>query len=366
VSRPTVVDLFCGCGGLSAGFRRAGFAVRLGVERDPVPLATFARNFPEAVALRADLAVTSPADVLAAARLRRGRLDCLVGGPPCQGWSKNVPARERSADDPRNALMRRFVEFVAELRPRAVLIENVAEVAKAYDAATTDHLLGRFAALGYDATAVRVNAADFGVPQLRRRNLFLAVERGAPLPVPRPVGAPPVTVDEAIADLPPLEAGAGTSPCGYASQPTSAYQKLLRRDDGTVTEHVARALRPRQLARVRAIAPGSGGGADALPESLRPRMTYSGGYARLYPDQPARTITRWVFHPGSGRFFHPWQDRVVTIREAARLQGFPDEFVFTGRYIQNAHMVGEAVPPLLAAAVADAVLASLGSGRRRS
>jgi DNA (cytosine-5)-methyltransferase 1 len=361
VSRPTVVDLFSGCGGLSAGFRRAGFAVRLGAERDPVPLATFARNFPEAVALPADLAVTDPAALLAAARLRRGRVDCLVGGPPCQGWSKNVPARERSADDPRNALMRRFLAFVAHLRPRAVVIENVAEMTRAYDAATADHLLDRLAALGYDATAVRLNAAEFGVPQLRRRSFFLAVERGGVLPEPRRCDGPPVTVDQAIDDLPPLAAGAGESPCGYGSQPTSAYQKLVRRDDGTVTEHVARALRPRQLARVRAIPPGSGGGKEALPDDLRPRMAYSGGYARLYPDQPARTITRWVFHPGSGRFFHPWQDRVVTIREAARLQGFPDDFVFCGRYIQNAHMVGEAVPPLLAAAVADAVLASLRS-----
>lgn len=138
-------------------------------------------------------------------------------------------------------------------------------------------------------------------------------------------------------------------------EPETEYQALMRSGSGLLFDHVARPLRKTQLERVKHLEPGKGEGYKSLPIHLRPRNGYSGAYGRLIPNEPARTITRWVFHPGSGRYYHPFDNRVITIREAGRLQSFPDWFVFEGSYIQKSHQVGEAVPPLLAQAFAEKV-----------
>jgi DNA (cytosine-5)-methyltransferase 1 len=357
IAGPTVIDLFAGCGGISAGFREAGFSVLAAVELNPRPLAVFGLNFPAAVAVNADVRALDPRQLMDRVGLAPGQLDVLVGGPPCQGWSKNVPARHRSLADPRNALVFRFLDYLAALRPRYALIENVAEMERAYDRAATDLVHARLADLGYSTRQDKVLASDWGVPQLRRRTLIVAGRDGRPPPVPDRRRGAPVAAWEAISDLPPLAAGG--SAASYATAPGNEFQRWARSHGAPLTDHDARPLTPRQMDRVRALPPGSGAGASDLPPALRPRKAYSGAYARLYPDQPARTITRWVFHPGSGRFLHPYDDRTVTIREAARLQGFPDRFRFAGSFIERSHMIGEAVPPLLATAYAEAMRATL-------
>lgn len=358
-----VVDLFSGCGGLSVGFAAEGFQILLGADIRSVALRTFTRNFPEALALNQDLRTVSPLDLLNMIRLDPGELDCLVSGPPCQGFSKNVPASQRHLDSPKNLLMLRFLDFVTLLKPKAVLIENVAEIRNAYGQAYTTEIIKTLTDLGYNVMSGRFNAADYGVPQLRRRAFFLAnrLEKSCVFPEKThfPPGAPAnlfnwehpanyVTAWEAIGDLPPVESGGGVSPCEYPEGPLSDYARDMRCDSPLLHDHVARPLAPKQLERVQHLAPGEGAGFDMLPEALRPKMGYSGAYARLFPNEPARTITRWVFHPGSGRYYHPFQDRVITIREAARLQSFPDHFIFEGTYVQKASQVGEAVPPRLA------------------
>lgn len=358
---PTVVDLFCGCGGLSTGFRLAGFRVLAGAEWNARPLATFAANFPDALAIEGDLSLVDPEWLRQRVGLKHGQLDVLIGGPPCQGWSKNVPARLRSRDDPRNSLMARFVDFVQDLRPAFVLIENVAEMQRAYASGPSELLLCRLGELGYATRQDRRVAADFGVPQRRRRTFIVAARGGGEVPAPvkdLPGFPAEVSAWAAMSDLPSLAAGARAET--YRCAPQNAFQRWARRDATALTDHDARPLRPRQLERVRALPPGSGAGAKDLPPHLRPRMSYSGAYARLWPDQPARTITKWVFHPGSGRFFHPFDDRTVTIREAARLQGFPDDFRFAGSFVERSHMIGEAVPPLLALAYANGILEQSG------
>lgn len=366
---PIIVDLFAGCGGLTAGFHRAGFRTVGAADILPVALETYHRNFPDAVVAKADLAAVKPADLRYEFGIEPGELDVLVGGPPCQGFSKNVPARHRWLNDPQNRLVTRFLEFTADFRPKFVLMENVAEMKNAYQQAYSSEVEGTLQGLGYSVVSGRLLAADFGVPQLRRRAFFLAALHHAEIALPVPTHHPGasevptlipearhVCVDDAIDDLPPLVAGEGESPRDYPTRPRSPYQQLMRQDAKVLTDHVARALTPPQLARVKSLKPGSGQGFADLPKPLRPKSGYSGAYARLYPDQPARTITRWVFHPGSGRFFHPYQDRVITIREAARLQSFPDNFTFSGSYNQKAAQIGEAVPPLLGAAFARVIL----------
>jgi DNA (cytosine-5)-methyltransferase 1 len=172
--KPTVIDLFCGCGGLSSGFSQAGFKILGGLDKNDQALVTFQRNFPRARAIAADLSQLEPDTVARRFGLRRGELDCLIGGPPCQGFSKNVPAADRFLDDPRNRLMRVFLDFVESLKPRFVLIENVAEVLRAYEGAVSREITGRLNDLGYEVESAVLNSANFGVPQLRRRAFFLA------------------------------------------------------------------------------------------------------------------------------------------------------------------------------------------------
>ncbi|MCT7967524.1 DNA cytosine methyltransferase [Laspinema sp. D1] len=369
-----VIDLFCGCGGLSWGFKSEGFEIILGADMNPIALKTFAANFAGSLILETDLAKYSPYQLLNHLEMEPGELDCLIGGPPCQGFSKNVPRRERFESDIRNRLMLTFLDFVQTFKPKIVLLENVAEMKNAFNETYTNQLIEQFNELGYELKIAKLLATDYGVPQLRRRTFFFANRIGFPVKIPQPTHIAPgknlnllemersrsyVTVLDALSDLPPLASGGGISPCEYPKQPETDYQYLMQRDSPLLHDHIARALTEPQLERVKHLEPGKGQGVDALPQHLRPRSSYSGAYARLIPDEPARTITRWVFHPGSGRFYHPFDNRVITIREAARLQSFPDRFIFQGTYIQKSHQVGEAVPPLVAQAFAKEAITAL-------
>lgn len=163
-----------------------------------------------------------------------------------------------------------------------------------------------------------------------------------------------VTVKDAIGDLPSLDAGQKYDAEAYPCSPHTTYQAMLRYGSTKIVNHVARALSPIQMARVTVLKEGQD--ARDLPPELAPKKHYSGAYGRLYWGKPARTITRWVFHPGSGRFFHPTQNRTITIREAARLHSYPDTFHFLGTYTDMASQIGESVPPLLGKAIATTIL----------
>jgi DNA (cytosine-5)-methyltransferase 1 len=359
--RPRVIDLFCGCGGISWGLAQHGLEVIAGVDTWDIALQTFQRNHPRARAIKADLAALEPPDLARELRLSPGQLDVLVGGPPCQGFSKNVPASRRFLKDPKNLLVGSFLAFVEHFRPRVFVMENVAEIVNAFDGAFTSEIISFLEGYGYAVDVRILEATAFGVPQRRRRAFFFGNARGRAVPFPMPThetargngnqslfSSDAVTVWDAIGDLPRLHAGQGTNPMHYGVEPRTEYQRIMRAQASNLYDHVARALRPTQLARLKAIKAGQG--AKHLPDHLKPRSHYSGAYGRLEKEAIAPTITRWVFHPGSGRFGHPVDDRVITIREAARIQSFSDDFVFEGKYIEKSHQVGNAVPPLLAGA----------------
>lgn len=371
---PRAVDLFCGCGGISSGLRAAGFEVIAGVDTDAPSRATFNLNFPQAQVMDIDLSKTDPKDLMEELNLHPEELDLLAGGPPCQGFSKNVPRSRRFLDDPNNKLVGTFLGYCEAFRPRLILMENVAEMKKGFENAYTQEIVERLEAMRYAVSYESLHAADYGVPQRRRRAFFVAARDDSEKPKLPPVTHAKqrpesnlfdlpdrdayVTVWEAIGDLPSLEHGEGKDPSAYASEPFTSFQKLVRDNGDMVSNHVARELRPKQYERLASIGPGQG--MKDLPEHLRARSGYSGAYGRLSKDMVAPTITRWVFHPGSGRFGHPVDVRVITIREAARLQAFPDSFVFRGTYTQQSHQVGNAVPPLLAKSVAATLLERFG------
>lgn len=345
----------------------------MGLDNHRDSLDTFSANHSNALVVEEDI-TTAPLDHLSELlELSWGELDCLAGGPPCQSFSKNVPARWRFLEDDRNFLFRWFLDVVEMLGPKTVLIENVAELAGAHNGAVREQITSRLADLGYGVIWDRLLAADYGIPQMRRRVFFLASRVGDerltfPTPTHGPaetsaepggpdLRSPYVTVRDAISDLPSLEAGEGVRSMPYGSEPSTEYQRMLRSDATEVRDHEARELAPMQLARIRAMKPGQRM-AD-LPKPLQTKQGYGGAYGRLEWDKPALTITTWVFHPGSGRFGHPVDDRTITMREAARLQGFNDSFRFSGSYNSKARQIGNAVPPPLARTLAEVLAGQL-------
>ena len=357
IMQPTVIDLFSGCGGMSWGLHQQGFRIIAGIDQWGVALETFKLNHPEAQAFNADLTELEPQAVMAKLGLLPGELDCLIGGPPCQGFSKNVPAAYRFLEDPRNLLFRHYLNYVRALRPKVVFMENVAPIYNAYKGEVRQEIIQTLNSLGYRVKAKVMWAHHYGVPQRRQRAFFFASRTGGVPSFPEPMftkeeirtlftTTPPYrSAWSAISDLPVLHNGDGFEPMPYHASPLNEYQEMMRINSEQLYDHVTRKLRPKQFARISSIGPGEG--LKDLPEALRPKSGYSGAYGRLDFEMVAPTITRWVFHPGSGRFCHPREVRLITIREAARIQSFSDDFRFVGTYIEKSHQVGNAVPPLL-------------------
>jgi DNA (cytosine-5)-methyltransferase 1 len=360
--KPKAIDLFCGCGGISVGLTKAGFEVLAGIDIEKKYLATFKHNFPKAKALNTDITSISANEFMEIVGISSGELDLLVGGPPCQGFSKNVPRKNRLLEDPKNLLVKSFLDYCEVLQPKMILMENVAEMKNGFEEIYSHEVISRLEEAGYTITSTVLNSADYGVPQRRKRAFFLANRLGITFKVPTPTHTKSksknkangslfeypshVTVWEAISDLPSVEHGSGSEKTKYSTLPQTQFQKEIRENLTHVKNHIARKLAPKQFERLSSIKAGEGH--NELPEHLKTKGGYSGAYGRLSWDMIAPTITRWVFHPGSGRWGHPVDIRTLTIREAARIQSFPDNFEFIGSYTDQSGQIGNAVPPKLA------------------
>jgi DNA (cytosine-5)-methyltransferase 1 len=352
------IDLFCGCGGISVGLEQEEFNVIAGIDIEKKYLASFKHNFPSAMALNIDITKFSPEELMQTVNISRGELDLLVGGPPCQGFSKNVPRKNRYLDDPKNQLVKSFLDYCEVLQPKMILMENVAEMKNGFEEMYSQEIINRLREEGYTVTTAVLNSADYGVPQRRRRAFFMANKYGFSFKLPKPTHINQkkneflfndfshVSVWEAIGDLPSVQHGEGFELTAYATPPQGEYQALMRDNRKKVKNHIARKLADKQFERLASISPGQGH--KDLPKHLQTKGGYSGAYGRLTKDMIAPTITRWVFHPGSGRWGHPVDIRTLTIREIARIQSFPDSFEFVGSYTDQAGQLGNAVPPLLA------------------
>lgn len=364
-----VVDLFAGCGGFSTGFLMAGgFDIIAGNDIDEDCLTAFSSNHPGALRWGGSITDLDAVRLLESLSLVRGELEVLIGGPPCQGFSRNRARRHRDGrfvDDPRNYLFVEFLRFVEAFLPRTLVIENVADMVVKEGGRFKDEILDSLDLLGYAyCNAAILNAADFGVPQ-RRRRAFIIASRDVPVGLPDPTHTGEVeksvlmpilpwrTIGDAISDLPSIDAGQGTSPSPYASLPRNDYQRLLRGNAENVSEHVAWRLSSVQSERLSFLKQGEG--VEVLPPFLVPRSTYGSAYRRMSWDVPALTITTWMYHPGSGMYFHPEDHRTITIREGARLQSFPDMTQFCGGKVSRCRQVGNAVPPLMGAAIAKEI-----------
>ncbi len=352
-----VIDIFSGCGGMSWGLHKAGFEVISALDNCPIALKTFALNHPEALLFEGDIRQIKPKTVLESLKLAKGELDCLVGGPPCQGFSKNVPAAYRFLEDSRNQLFNDYLDYVEALFPKVVIMENVAEIFNAFNGSIRKQIVERLEKLGYKVEVKVLFGPDFGIPQRRSRCFFFASRTTIKPSFPMPTHGKIATQDlfspikkyvsawEAISDLPPLENGGGELVMAYNNVALNDFQQFMRIDSkGVLLDHKARELTEIQYKRICSISAGQG--IKDLPKEIQPKGGYSGAYGRLDFENVAPTITRWVFHLGSGRYGHPKDNRLITIREAARLQCFTDDFRFHGTYIEKANQIGNAVPSI--------------------
>lgn len=341
----TFVDAFSGAGGLSLGLQSAGWEQLLAIDDWPDALLTYKSNFPQHRVLKTDIKRLTP-------RLLAGHLDCepewIVGGPPCQGFS-TVGRRQRT--DPRNQLVDEFRKLVADLKPTGFLIENVVGLR---DMRFVEEIVSSFRELGYSVTPLVLKSADFGVPQLRRR-IFFAGHRDAVFfvgPAARTSPASYTTVWDAIGDLPELEPGEKKT--SYEGRPLNEYQRKLRRGSTVLQGHVASA-HPADLVRAISFIPDGGNRRD-IPVEYQPRSGYHNSYSRLSSAAPAVAVTQNMGKPSGTRCIHPFQNRGLTAREGARLQGFPDKFHFSGGMMSQRLQIANAVSPILASCVGEALV----------
>ncbi|WP_432593197.1 DNA cytosine methyltransferase [Stenotrophomonas maltophilia] len=367
----TVIDLFCGAGGLSEGLRQAGFLPVAGIDFDRNAIATYAKNHPESLPVLADIAEVDGRKLLRELGLKG--VDLIAGGPSCQGFSTHG---KRMQDDPRNFLFKHFVRLVNEIRPKMFLMENVRGMLTYGKGEFRRQIEDAFMEIGYRTSFSQVLAADYGVPQLRHRVLFLGtrledVDLRFPEPTHGPVaGRPYISVEEAIGDLPLMGSDFLSSERAYLKASSGSYQKYSRKSSGAnVTLHVGRPLSDQAKRLAKYIKQGSGLRTvpdRVLPERFRRMRTISNGqlrrdcttlYHRLDPKKPAYTVTCNYKNVASGPFLHPWEDRAISHREAARFMSFPDSYEFVGSCIPR--QIGNAVPPLLAKAVGAEIAKSI-------
>lgn len=344
ISGPRFVDLFSGCGGLSLGFERAGFRSALAVDAWPDALQTYVRNRPGADTLCADL---SDLDIEEVCR-QRGLtgVDVVVGGPPCQGFSV---AGKRREDDQRNRLYQAFVRWVEVLQPRAFLMENVPNIFSFAEGRVLAAIVSDFERLGYRVEHRVVTASDYGVPQRRRRAVFVGLRNGLTYRFPERGAAAEVTTRQALGDLPEATIAEGGA---YTAEPQSAYQEAMRLGSLGVHNHLA-TVHTRQTASIIAQVP-DGGCYKDLPEALQQTRRVHIAWTRMNSNRPCFTIDC-----GHNHHFHYEYNRVPTVRESARIQSFPDSFVFAGNHGSQLRQVGNAVPPLMAYALARNLMQQL-------
>ncbi len=410
MDKPDLVaaDLFSGAGGLSLGFQQAGYHVAFANDISADYAHTYQRNHPGTEFFQESVEHLSASRIFKATGMRKGDIDVLIGGPPCQGFSINAP--RRSQEDARNQLFQHYGRLVLEgLRPKVVVMENVPGMLSLDSGEFVKAIYNLFQGAGYRMQHMVLCAAHYGIPQERWRLIFVGtLLKGVGITFPKPTHHAPVRanftggrdltwlkfmrsdheqsrlagqlplpyakvgryplrpfvpVKDAIGDLPPLAIREGSEEVDYASPPQTSYQRVMRRGSPKLYNHFAGALSRENLERVKHIPPG--GSWRDIPFELLPkgmklarRSDHTRRYGRIDPNGLSGTVMTKC-DPHWGSFFHWSQNRALTVREAARIQSFPDAYRFYGSRGSQYEQVGNAVPPLLAKVLADHIRATI-------
>lgn len=336
------IDLFSGCGGFTTGFEQAGFTTELAVDIHPPSLRTLQLNYPHASTICGDIREVSTGQILE--EISNAETPCVItAGVPCQGFS--LSNRKRHAEDKRNFLFKEFIRIARAVEPDVVVLENVSGLVSTKDGEFKKAISAAIEDLGYDVHFAMLNAADYGVPQRRNRVFFVGVPKGAiwrfPFKTHGTSSRPHNTVGDAIlGDLPPLEAGGEST--SYLKNPVTELQRELRGRTKILQNHQAPGHPPETIERIKNTKPG-----EPMYPEFKQRI-------RLHADLPSPTQICGGIRP-QFQFGHPTQARGLTIRERARIQSFPDKFIFTGGVTQGRVQTGNAVAPMLAKALASQI-----------
>lgn len=363
----TSIDLFSGCGGLSLGFKMAGFNSILASDIDENCALTFKRNFPNTPFLCKDITTISKEEIDEI--IGNNIPDIIIGGPPCQGFSLANKNRNKIKDDPRNRLFYHFVKFIEWYSPKAFVMENVKGLLSMQNGEVINTIVNEFsnAGAGYNVKYKVLCAADYGVPQVRERVILIGFRKNLGIipEFPIPHEGSPITVDMAISDLPIINSGEGKDIMEYGEMPQNKYQKLMREHSDKVYNHIAMKHTKRLIDRFSAIKPGQSlldvwethGAVKRGNPAEKSDIKFSQNNQRVYGDRPAPTIAASF----QSNFIHPHLNRNFTAREGARLQSFPDDFIFEGmrtkmsweKGLSQYQQIGNAVPVLLAFSIAQ-------------
>lgn len=339
-----VLDLFCGCGGMSLGFEQAGFSVLLGIDIWEDALKTYQFNRKGAKTLCADMSDLKGEDV--AKIIGNTSVDVIIGGPPCQGFSI---AGKRIIEDERNKLYKGFVRMVEYFKPRAFVMENVPNILTIGGGAIRDAIVADFSALGYIVDYKVLLASDYGVPQNRKRAVFVGLNNGDHFSFPKPFTTTKVTSEEALSDLPEHSLNDGAE---YPLLPKSDYQELMRLHSTAIYNHQTTAHNQKTIDIISLVP--DGGNYKDLPIELQETRKVHIAWTRLNSKKPSFTIDT-----GHRHHFHYIYNRIPTARESARIQSFPDNFIFVCSRTSQLKQIGNAVPPLLGKAIAKTLLEQL-------
>ena len=357
----TVLYLFSGAGGLSRGFYDAGYNVVLGVDFDDAALKTFKENHGKAEAMKLDLFDHKNIDVIIKFLKEKDiKLDVLVGGPPCQGFSVAGP---RDMNDKRNSLYTAMVKLAERVKPQVVVLENVPGMVQTNGGIGAKRVVEDFAKIGYRMVPKLLYAPDYGLPQIRNRVFFVGLrdsKEDFAFPVPTVNKKDYITCEEAIGDLPSLQTEEGQIIYGediqnYTMPPQNDYQKRMRARSQKVRNHIG-SIPIEKTRKMISLVP-EGKNYKALPEEYQGIYKYHEALTRYNSKKPSLTI-----NTGHRSHFHYKWNRIPTVRESARLQSFPDDFIFYGNKSEQYRQVGNAVPPMLGQVVAEAILPYLKDG----
>lgn len=372
------LDLFCGAGGFSIGMEQAGINVVASIEFNPQIAETYKYNNPQTQlivddirfikASNDDIDISLPVHEHGFQNIKqifdKKALTCdiIFGGPPCQGFSmagRRIRCNARFLEDERNYLFKEFIRMVKYLKPKVFVIENVPGILNYNDGAVKREIYETFFNLGYDVHAEVLCAADYGVPQMRKRAIFIGNNIG----ICSKDFFPPAThskekyisVMDAISDLPALNSGEGVDDIPYSNNITlTDYQKKLKNPNGLIYNHISSQHKPETIELLKMI--NEGQTMKDLPEQYRTKSVHSGAYGRMEGNSPAYTLTTRLNTPSVGRITHPKQHRTITPREAARIQSFPDRYKFLGDITSLGMQIGNAVPPLLSESIGKHII----------
>lgn len=363
-----IVDLFAGVGGLSCGFRKAGFKVIFANEIDESISKSYKQNHSDTIMLNDDIK-----NIIPIIEKMKEKIDVIIGGPPCQGFSMagaRIRTKNSFLDDPRNYLFRNYFSIVQKLEPTFFVMENVPGMLSMKEGKIIDEIESLFTDESnfkngkYYIYKKVLNAYDYGVPQTRHRLIiigskietdFESIMKQVKERMIKDGEIKNTTIYDAISDLNWLESGEGEFEQSYRFEPLTDYQRQRRINSNRLYNHISTTHSKTALERMSQLE--QGGRRLDLPDGEKIKSVHSGAYGRMRWDEPAKTIITRFDTPSSGVYVHPERNRTITPREAARLQSFDDDYIFYGNKSSVIKQIGNAVPPLLAYYLARVILA---------